>query len=523
MLNSSKESNKERNMNLVSKRQLISTLAATLCWSTFANECGQIELIQQQSEELIKTVSHIVDIDDRNSAIQLKYEQLDDDTIVYLMRPGYHRMKIANTPFRLIQKWPKMFTQSNYSQTGTGGKKVRNLAQKIQMHEFLIHIKADTQYKVALAEKNGRMVYEIVEKKAMVCKQSDTKNLLGSLDERRSVVLPTMLERRLEKMMTMLATSNDEVSQENFWPLSLSTSFGALIAENYTSDGFIRVLTVLPGSIAFDMGIRSGDEISKLNYRLVEKTELSPQKIFSNYLFSVPYFSKFRITIRRNDEDKNLFKKNNPEIIPASRYTIGAQIKENINYPATLSQQNYFDYLQLIVDIENYLNAESNIDNRILIRQPRKRKLRLGIDGITIENQGLQITGLNEHSFLKNDGLRVGDVIKTVGKNNLSVVKTNLLTDYFVGILDGQQYVLSVLRDKQVVEISGNYQIQYTPAFEFEIDLLSKSLFKKGISKMSRRMKGSNKQWQFSSFSRNYGDYRQVFRGFHLDRFEVGK
>ncbi|MFT6206897.1 MAG: C-terminal processing protease CtpA/Prc [Colwellia sp.] len=111
----------------------------------------------------------------------------------------------------------------------------------------------------------------------------------------------------------------------NVAPLEVDTDFGIVLDDDNTR---IKLLAVLPNSLADALGLVSSDIIIAMGGKPVDLKGTSAEDIVLSYLYSVKHNDALTMVVKRNDESIQLSHQYLPLAFPEASYQIYNQRKE---------------------------------------------------------------------------------------------------------------------------------------------------------------------------------------------------
>jgi C-terminal processing protease CtpA/Prc len=489
-------------MNLVFKLIIISFLL--LSQQISANETLQCSTfsINQNDEYILK----IIAVDGHPFIEKANYRKVIASRVTYQITPGEHTLT--------IRQYPKSYYQhmmSNFA-TRPSARGVEDIKVKV------IHLKVESDYsfQIEMIDNNENSALHVNSFEPQICKSIDEGNFIG---EKSTIIvdkepLPNLLEEKLNSLRTHLYQFHQHTltNEANIIPIKVDEYFGSIIDDNYSQNNRIKVLSVLPFSIASSLGFKSGDVITHMGNEPINPNLGTSRELFENYIQTVKNNDLLIFTISRANKIKILEGKKRLIIIPSSYYHFkesslkGLQITNN----KKMDEQTTFDYERQIIALYEYYKSKNMEADQVRIYRDKTESKNLGIQGKAIKGVGLLISSVKSMSPMDKIGLKAGDVI-------VKATDKNLITDSVASLISqtkhwhsGQSISLEVKRGEQLLVLSGTFEAEHIPAFSLTIDAksheymaeLQKKLntMNNGVwSPLMRNLRGSQHSNQFSS------------------------
>jgi len=294
-------------------------------------------------------------------------------------------------------------------------------------------------------------------------------------------VLPEPLEYRLRRMMTKVSAYQDN-TKSNIIPTQFNQIIGTVIDESYSLNGkALKVLSVLPYSLANKLKLRSGDLITHLNDTEIQASDQSPNHRFGNYFSALVVGEKIKITIVRDNKKQQLRGEYVPLISPEVTYLLSEDSLSH-HTPQTLinnkhlSGQISLEFDQLVLELSDYYKEQGFNQPFIKISRDKSFDRNIGLSGnkVTLDGEvGLAIENIDQDSFAEKFGLKQADIIVKI--NDTPITKANLasLVESLTKLGAAEEVSLTVKRAGQYVTLTDFYQPLKLVAFTLNIDLQS--------------------------------------------------
>ncbi len=301
-----------------------------------------------------------------------------------------------------------------------------------------------------------------------------------------TALLSEPLEYRLRRMMTKISAYQTETkhakSQSNIIPTQFNQIIGTVIDENYSLNGeALKVLSVLPYSLANQLKLLSGDNITHLNDIKIQASAQSPNEKFGRYFSSLVIGEKIKITIIRDNKKQQLRGEYVPIISPEVTYQLSEDSLSH-HSPQTLinnthlSGQISLELDQLVLELNDYYNEQGLTQPFIQISRDQSFDRNIGLSGNKVllnDEVGLAIENVDQESFAEKFGLKQGDVLVKI--NDIPITQGNLndLVKSLTKLNVAEEISLTVKRANSYVTLTDFYQPLKLVGFTLNIDLQS--------------------------------------------------
>ncbi|WP_206483176.1 PDZ domain-containing protein [Thalassotalea sp. G2M2-11] len=465
-------------MNVISTRTAVFAMfiGSLPVGSAYAQKCTHIDLVNEQEAT---TYLKIVDIDNQTLALDTGFKA---ESTHYTVTEGTKVFTILETPKELYKFQKRLSRPSSFSQSFERNRKARKkyaqLFEQQKVHQFVLPLVSDKNYTIGLNENDAVDILLVSDRQCAANTQLTTKKSYKPVIEDVKN-LPSVLRRSLDNIM--LAYEKQAKTEEaisHFSPLSVYQFFGAVVDDKYSKDNNIKVLTVLPNTLAFNLGLRSNDEITGLS----NNERLSPNELLANYLRENNQEQQLTLSIKRNGKTQTLKGDNQPTIIPSSWFALaqgdlkGGVIKDSLK-ESQLDEQ----YNTLMLMLKRYFETSEHSDGRITLINSQRRNASLGVKGKELKQKGLLITSIEANSPLAKLGLRQGDIITEIVGVSGVVDKVNLLTQFTDGLTPSQSFALNIERNGNKQMLAGNYLNDFIPSYQLTVDLDSTEAFQQRL------------------------------------------
>jgi len=432
---------------------------------TFANEqCGVVNMSSNN-----EFVLGLLRIDNEEIYQRKSLKQILNGRYSINLAPGTHVLNIG------------IFDKAEYKRFSREGRSV-NYTKSMKVKLVRLDVDLNTYYSFALSEDNSTI---LVNEKESACSVETGGNIFGEKLEEYidNEPLPNQVEAQLNSIMNRLANTStggaNNNAVANVLPLKVDQYFGTVIDDEYTENGTLKVLSVLPYSLAAHYGLRSGDDIIKLGDMENFKQNTNARAVMNNFLLAVFENPKkknkyINMTVRRNGKDIEIGGKFHPNLIPQSAYYIGSITEQDkmINYQELPKELN-FEYERLLLTLQDYYQKKGITDKQVTVKRDRQRSKRIGFSGQEIIGQGLQVMAIEDNSVLKSVGVMKGDLLLYLNDDKELIDQADRFAESLNRLAENEKLSLTVLRNTKVISLSGDYHVNHTPNFALNIDMAS--------------------------------------------------
>jgi hypothetical protein len=298
----------------------------------------------------------------------------------------------------------------------------------------------------------------------------ENNNLLTAnndeIKEAQSVqVLPAQLEKRLRLVMNRVMDSGKSLGVIQS---TESAFFGAVKDNAYQGkQGHIRLLSVLPYSLAYNLGLLGGDII--VGYGDMKTTTLEET------LLILEYKKEMEFDVLRNGSLVKLRMEYKPVAIPQVVYgknesdlnmkIIGAnEFKGNLK----------FDVDQLTLEVANFYKR-NNYEGRLTLARNNTYNSEFGLVGslkkISSSGYAINVGDVLPFTSAKAIGLKSGDSIISVNGKIMETANISHINKELRDLVEGKEYSISVKRGNEDITLREKYIPSRFTKFALVIDL----------------------------------------------------
>jgi hypothetical protein len=365
-----------------------------------------------------------------------------------------------------IELWNKndlrrIFQQNLYNNGG----EIDEVAIPAKVSTFKLNIEKNMAYQANITV-DGE--FDIISINTLCALESN--NLLTANNEEVKEVqngqtLPVQLEKRLRLVMNRVIDSG---KSSGVIRSTESAFFGAVKDISYKGkQGHIRLLSVLPHSLAYNLGLLRGDVI--VGYGDMKTTTLEET------LLALEYKKEMEFDVLRNGSLVKLRMAYKPVAIPQVVYGINeTDLKMKIIGSSEFKTNLQFDVDQLMLEVANFYRG-NNYEGRLTLARDNTYNSEFGLVGSLkkISNSGYAIKVGNVLPFTsaKAIGLESGDSIISVNSKIMETADISHINKELSGLVEGKEYSISVKRGNEYITLREKYVPSRFSKFALVIDL----------------------------------------------------
>ncbi|MCO4822744.1 MAG: hypothetical protein KC469_11800 [Flavobacteriaceae bacterium] len=286
--------------------------------------------------------------------------------------------------------------------------------------------------------------------------------------------LPPTLEFRLKEIMDALDDFRNKhaISQHNLTYAKTYPYFGAILSNKNSQLKGYSVISVQPYSLAYKMGLLSGDTIISMGNNAINDL-LNGNEALAKYLATIELNHKIEIDVQRSDKRITLSQKYVTTTVPLSIYSTDVKGEGKIN---TLTQKYEipdlleFEYEQILLALKNHYKRQLKKSNIEISREASLSK-KYGIKGKVVELAGIntfRVTDVSSKSTAGNMGIKVNDMILSIAGsdiNNKRLPFGKAIND----LVEGQEHQVKLIRNNINIVLNGSFISHLRPAFSLKI------------------------------------------------------
>lgn len=467
--------------------KILILLTAVICSSNvIAEQCASITLMPSDyvGKETVLVLSGHNGLKTDSLVKKSELDGLTSEGYTYYLEPGVHALQIDTWGKSHFVKYQRALRNL----LEMGGAPRTNSESHLRKTESNIWLTVKAGGHYTLTATTGKLSTSIVERLHSVTNCPEQKQHLYRAKAAPKVIeaqiFPKNLEYRLRYVMFKLS-QHDRL--DNYLPMKDATYSGVTFATADNIDG-INVLSSLPYSLAGKLTLASGDKIIALGNKKLSGVIDSPEQEFINYLGSIEYGQKLKLTILRNGNIHYLSLDYLPNFIPESSYSISPKNQPNsflvreekklTNYSNSLA----FEYEQLLLQLEAFYHQDKKheVNNVSIVREQGESPF-LGFGLKNTKSGGGIVTNVITDSQGDKMGLLKDDIIVALNNINLEQKSAREIAEQFINIDRTNHLTVKVIRAGKKVTLTSSGPIVRLPSFVLNIDLLSSNKAKRSI------------------------------------------
>ena len=459
---------------------------------SYAEQCSRLSFSSSEKNNM-QYVSMIVSHNGELLERTTHKKNILNDEHSYYLEPGEHTFIIEQWPAKIYRKLQR-------------GNKISKKYNLIDITSQSVYLKIDAgrHYQVKFLSNEQPLLKLVdVQPEDVSCTASEkgvmqAKVIKKGKNKHENIMLPATLEYRLRKLMTKLKNYHqfqEDDNQSNYFHAKLNPYMGTTIDNEYQKNGSaIKVLSVLPYSLASKLQLMSGDIITHLNSKEIRANNKTPDQQLSEYFASLYIGKAIEIDVLRNDQQKQLTGIFQPIIIPDVSYKITEE--QNLNKIVQAFRQNQyvpanlqFELDQLILEIKNYYQSTNYNYSSINISRDKKLDDHIGLSGgrVKLKNGiGLKLVRVAEDSFAQSLGLQAGDTIVSINNQGLTTQNVDSSIASLRSLLVDEHISITVIRNGKSITLSERFKPQELTSFNLMIDLQAVGVISEQIAKISK-------------------------------------
>lgn len=409
---------------------------------------------------------------------------------LYYLEPGEHSVT--------IELWKKENLETYYTDFMRGTVSPKSPER---LSTFRLRVEDNQAYEVAF-NLDGQIT--LTAEKSL-CELNDnyilgaTKSQVNEI--KSSDKLHPELEKRLRVVMNKLF--------DNAQPLGLINSevsqyFGAVKDENYKDkDGGVRLLSVLPFSLAHKLGLLSGDVI--VSYGDPTYSNLT------ELLTALDYKKEMKLEVLRNSTLVTLKMLYEPVVLPQVTYGRDKNdIQKTLIQGVEFDHELQFEYERLMLEITEYYRNK-NYKGRLNIARDNTVNEQFGLigtlDKISGSKYSIVVDEVLPHSAAKAIGLEVGDIIVAVNDKVMNTRYITHINDVLKNLAVGEEYTIAIERQGKSIALTEKFTPSAFLPFNLIIELDSVDIYYANLASIKNVNKDVKNftQWLRNKGSRSAG------------------
>jgi hypothetical protein len=441
-----------------------------------ANECSTMQFEQSESNGInyatrIRLNNGLLlksEIQKYDKSISLKakmYGHIGDEekriingSKVYFLEEGEHNIT--------VELWKMSYFKTRFTTSIYNDPKVRGInIEPEKSSTFKLNVDKNLAYKLNFTVEGG---IEITSSRSLcVLKKNELLSAINNTSSsgQNSEILPEKLEQRLRVVMNKLFKSGHDLGVIKS---QVSDFFGAAVDDSFKGKrGEIRLLSVLPFSLAHNMGLLSGDII--VGYGDMKFATLG------EFLDSLEYNTEIEINVLRNNTLVNLNVAYEAVVSPQVIYGKNdIHMQQKFIGGVELDEGLHFEFSQIMIEISNYY-LKNNYKGSLHIARLNSVYDQFGLIGTLNRKSQTEFTiNVDEvlpYSAAESIGLQAGDIISAVNDRSMNSRDLNHINRELQNLKLGNLYSITLVRNGNDMMLKDNYQPSKLSAFSLQIDL----------------------------------------------------
>ena len=467
----------KRVLRYVTSIKIVVLLASLLlAFQLQANQCARLEFVATSKNDEVYVAMISVHNDLAIEKTDNKYDILDGEHSYYL-EEGLHTL--------IVEQWPaKKFRRLRKDN------RIRNKYLPVDKSAQIIslNVTAGRHYQLEYQQNQQQPTIVIKNESAESCSVDISEVMTAKvensiIDVPETIELPNSLEYRLRKLMNKLASYHhiEKLATNNYIHARINAYIGTSIDNEYKHNGkALKVLSVLPYSLAHKLQLMSGDEITHLGGEAVRADRSHPNEQLNDYFNELQFGDEIVIDLLRNKESKQLVGIYEPNIVPELSYQLGLSDSDHksptVNQLQKLPIELLFELDQLAIELSNYYQSKNYNQQYINIVRKRELDKKIGFSGNKVvlpKNVGLKVYEVEENSLADHIGLKVNDIVVSINKASITANNINHILNSLTEFKKGDDISISVIRENKLLNLNGEYLSQELISFNLLLDLNS--------------------------------------------------
>jgi hypothetical protein len=396
--------------------------------------------------------------EDRNNALFRSKKETINGSTKYYLAEGDHSLT--------VEMWKKNDLKRGLKETLYSSADVLGIAakpEKVSTYKMVTENNLAYQVSIAL---DGELDIKST-KKLCVLK---TNHLLPAIVKTDKTVrslkkLPIQLEKRLRVVMNKVINSGQPLGVINSVE---SEFFGAVKDNSYKGkEGHIRLLSVMPYSLAHNLGLLSGDVI--ISYGDMENSTLEET------LLALEYKKHMEFEVLRSSTLVKLKMEYKPVVVPEVIYGVSeSDLQKKIISPSEFNSETQFEINQLMLEVSNFYR-KNNFKGTITLARDDTYNKEFGLVGTLIKNPNsgyvINVVDVLPFSSAKGIGLQRGDLIISVNNQIMETTNISNINKELRELIEGKEYFISIKRGNDYITLKEKYIPSEFSKFALHIDL----------------------------------------------------
>ncbi|MDT0604017.1 PDZ domain-containing protein [Thalassotalea castellviae] len=468
-----------------------------------ATQCSTLEFVSTKKNNEVYVAMISAHNDQAIEKTDNKYDILDGEHSYYL-EEGMHTL--------IVEQWPaKKFRRLR--KNNRISKKYLPVDKSTQI--LSLNVTAGRHYQLEFFKDKQEPSIRIKNDSAQLCSIDKNEVLAAKADHNftdklEDINLPSSLEYRLRKLMNRIAKFHNFEkieTQSNFIHARVNAYIGTSIDNEYKDNGkALKVLSVLPYSLAHKLQLMSGDKITHLGGKVIEADKRHPNQQLNDYFNELQLGEEIEIGLLRNNISKQLVGTYKPNVVPELSYQLDLSSSKHsqsiVKQLKRLPIELQFELDQLTIELSNYYRSKNHNLEYVNIARNKALDKRIGFSGNKIvfpDNVGLKVYEIEENSFAEYLGLKVNDVVMSINGEEITTDNIEQTLNSLSSLKLGEEISISIFRNEKLITLTNEYLPQVFVGFNFLVNLKSISVVKENLELI-----GNNNKWhEFNEKIRN--------------------
>lgn len=349
-----------------------------------------------------------------------------------------------------------------------------------------MNVEANKHYQLINSLKDNKSVLEVVSITNKMC-DKEKKLKAQANDGIARVILPELIQYRLDLLMEEINRTNS--SKQNVIPTNVVSYFGAIVKS--VDNEKLVVLAVSPYSLADDMGLKTGDEITHLGDNSIASLSNKGNSPLTDYLEQLRDGEIMEVSVERSGQQLAMSKRFDVKVVPEVQYSFvsnGLKSSSLINSSSLLPElDRKLDKLLIEISELPELKHRENL-KQLRIERAKSYDKKYGITGeVAQTGDGFVVHRVKANSAADNVGIRVDDIIIEFNDTDLKGLSIAEVSRVISDVDVDDQYSLTVSRNGQKIALSGTLNPLEIPAYQLAINTDSINRAKKILANVSYR------------------------------------
>jgi len=292
-----------------------------------------------------------------------KHQKILKGSHEYLLAPGMHTL--------ILNQWNKS-EFSTYQKNLRRGRSIATPPTPIQKTAN-IQVENNQHYQLVLTETETGSIIEIENKKSTSCSGKYVASAKINDAKLSADELPAKIEAQLSFVMNNLSSYHKKTADKrddvNIVSRKLNGYFGTALAKEFIGNN-LQVNTVIPNTLADQIGLKKGDLITKIGGNRPSTGEKTPAQVINAYLKGRTFGEKVALEVTRNGQSLELSGEYVPVVVPEAYYTVDKKFNSGVINQSHLSSSLTYQFDQLLLAINNHYKKMGQDSTIIVIERP---------------------------------------------------------------------------------------------------------------------------------------------------------